>query len=1234
MKNLASYAGEKVINFECEPLKSADLFSIVGPTGSGKSTILDALCLALYGKTPRYTGAEKRDTYLDKGNKEELLKPNDNRNIMRKGTKECFSEVTFVSGNARYRAFWSCRIARTAMSREEQRLYRCDFKDGAYGDEYEVEFKGSPVKRNTEILGHIEGIIGLNYEQFTRTVMLAQNSFAGFLTSKDNEKALILEKLTSTGIFSDIACKIIDFAAAAKADFDAVKEKYDNLGQNLMQPEEKAQAEAALNDLKAKLGGLIEDKEKMNASLAWIDALERLLKQRAEDVVKQQKAQTDCDGNADLRKSMSLYNCVMRIKDQFDSWRKLVGDIQALTREAGNIDIKMQQSQTELDNCNQILATYGQRLKVCEDAQTSQQPAINKARTEKVHLDNKKANADNAAQELKAAQTTLTAEQAVLDKDRADRSVQERIIAQQTAITMSFANDERMLSQIDTVIMMLKDLNDIQRTFHRETASVDDEMGKIRADETALLNDEDKISRASSEIEALNRRLEQEKASIGGKDLNDIQQRLNAQNRLVTDYDRISKLTQDIICCDHDIQEYNGKIAAASKAAAALEVEKKSVDDTIGIISRQLEELRAATAESAEAMRASLEEGKPCPVCGATHHPYKDDTLNPFRKLIRDKEVEIKDQQAESTRLDTSIRTSSANIARWQGIVESFKNQLRQSRSELHVYQADYAVFIVSAAQRQQALLECAKEQKAAIQREFDDYTMHSSNVSKMQTKLNATVSVYNKIKVNYDKKTGELSNRKTAVATRRSALKTDGENIETKKGQIDAVITVTDWQSLWNADPQRVIAMITQKDKIYREAKARIDNASKESDRLSALIGEKESYVASLTAACNAKKDACAAAVQEYETRLASYQLILDGADPDDYERRLKQAVDDAKVKVDEQSKKCQRIAQDISTLRGEKSAKADAIAKSTSARDAAKNDIDTWLNQFNRDDSHQHVDIDLLSDYFSDRYEWNEIKLEIDQIDSALGSANSAVGAVEKSIRNHQESKDATDKTKEEIRAALAALASEQKDLENQKTDVSARLQVHRSNEAGMHSLINELTAKKALYDDWNTLRKGISGNGEGDKARNAVQCFSLKYLVFQANAQLAYLNRRYSLEAIDGTLDINVIDHDQADAVRNVSSLSGGETFLVSLSLALALSEISANNINIENLFIDEGFGTLDTDSLQIVIDALSNLHSMQGKRVGVISHTTEIRERIHTQICVKKMVSNGASDIEIL
>jgi exonuclease SbcC len=137
----------------------------------------------------------------------------------------------------------------------------------------------------------------------------------------------------------------------------------------------------------------------------------------------------------------------------------------------------------------------------------------------------------------------------------------------------------------------------------------------------------------------------------------------------------------------------------------------------------------------------------------------------------------------------------------------------------------------------------------------------------------------------------------------------------------------------------------------------------------------------------------------------------------------------------------------------------------------------------------------------------------------------------------------------------------------------------------------------------------------------------------LVQLANAHLRNLYGRYIILKRKGEdLELDIVDTDQADNVRSMHTLSGGESFLVSLALALGLSDLAGRNANIRSLFIDEGFGTLDDQTLDIAITTLENLQA-EGKTIGIISHVKELKERITAQIRVVKK-GGGVSMVEVL
>ncbi len=202
---------------------------------------------------------------------------------------------------------------------------------------------------------------------------------------------------------------------------------------------------------------------------------------------------------------------------------------------------------------------------------------------------------------------------------------------------------------------------------------------------------------------------------------------------------------------------------------------------------------------------------------------------------------------------------------------------------------------------------------------------------------------------------------------------------------------------------------------------------------------------------------------------------------------------------------------------------------------------------------------------------------------------------------------------------------------DLTNrQKTELDFQLRNHVENKKKIAGLQDELNTCKLKSEQWAKLNE-LAGSADGAKFRRIAQGYTLDMLLRYANVQLKNLTNRYRLERVPDTLALQVIDRDMCDEIRTVHSLSGGESFLVSLALALGLSSVSSNRMKVETLFIDEGFGSLDADTLRIALDALESLRT-QGRKIGVISHVPEMTERIPVQIKVCR-AGNGRSFVKI-
>jgi exonuclease SbcC len=216
--------------------------------------------------------------------------------------------------------------------------------------------------------------------------------------------------------------------------------------------------------------------------------------------------------------------------------------------------------------------------------------------------------------------------------------------------------------------------------------------------------------------------------------------------------------------------------------------------------------------------------------------------------------------------------------------------------------------------------------------------------------------------------------------------------------------------------------------------------------------------------------------------------------------------------------------------------------------------------------------------------------------------------------------------------ISTSIASLEAQLSELGNQRGGIIRDLEIDRSNKAKVGSLLQESAQKKADFEKWSRLNQ-LLGDATGNKFRRIAQSYVLASLIHSANGYMRTLSDRYILKVVSGTFVISLEDAYQGYVSRAASTLSGGESFLVSLSLALALSDIGTQ-LSVDTLFIDEGFGTLSGEPLQHAVNTLRSLHSKSGRHVGIISHVEELKERIPVQIRVNQEGNNSSSTIEIV
>ncbi|HIE4799021.1 TPA: exonuclease subunit SbcC [Serratia marcescens] len=267
-----------------------------------------------------------------------------------------------------------------------------------------------------------------------------------------------------------------------------------------------------------------------------------------------------------------------------------------------------------------------------------------------------------------------------------------------------------------------------------------------------------------------------------------------------------------------------------------------------------------------------------------------------------------------------------------------------------------------------------------------------------------------------------------------------------------------------------------------------------------------------------------------------------------------------------------------------------------------------------------------DALRRELQQRKEW----LQQRQVEAAA-LLTQATQTLEQHRQHRPEGLDEANADIDALTQSLAELAQQLKTLQLRQGELRNQLESDAARRLNQQALFEQIARSQQDYDDWSYLNQLI-GSKEGDKFRRFAQGLTLDHLVYLANRQLGRLHGRYLLQRkTSDALELQVVDTWQADALRDTRTLSGGESFLVSLALALALSDLVSHKTSIDSLFLDEGFGTLDAETLDTALDALDSLNA-SGKTIGVISHVEAMKERIPVQIKVKKVNGLGVSRLE--
>jgi exonuclease SbcC len=282
----------------------------------------------------------------------------------------------------------------------------------------------------------------------------------------------------------------------------------------------------------------------------------------------------------------------------------------------------------------------------------------------------------------------------------------------------------------------------------------------------------------------------------------------------------------------------------------------------------------------------------------------------------------------------------------------------------------------------------------------------------------------------------------------------------------------------------------------------------------------------------------------------------------------------------------------------------------------------VEEWLSAQNLTEAQDAFTKEFLLTAFREKQDLEALRRQVKQVQEACKEAQSLRQAKMQELAAHKAAiPEIAEMDSAQVQQQIATAEQQQKKCIEEATRRREQLDSDKKQAEQKAEWTSQYIEKEQHAQNWKQLNN-LLGSDNGQKFRNIAQSYTLSLLLQLANQHLQTLSDRYSLECDENSLSIKVIDKLMGNEERTVHTLSGGESFLVSLSLALALSSLSSQNIQIETLFIDEGFGTLDAENLRITMDALEQLRH-KGRKVGIISHVPELKERIPAQIQIDKM-----------
>lgn len=1197
-KNLNSLAGEWAIDFTHPAFTSDGIFAITGPTGAGKSTILDAICLALYGQTPRLNKITKS------GNE-----------IMFRQTGECFAEVSFESQAGRFRCHWSQHRARKKPEGDLQPP-KHEMADADSGKILQASLRG--------VAEQIEAATGMDFDRFTRSMLLAQGSFDSFLKADSDRRAPILEQITGTEIYSQISVRVHEVRAEVRKKLDTLLAELD--GMQLLSDEDEQQLVVSLAQKLGQEAELNQQIVKMNLAMAWLDGIARLEQELVLVEARQCDWQARQEAFQPAREKLQHANQALELAGEYARLTSLRGDQTTEHQHHVEYLALLPTHEAAVKRDEEVVSLANQTLEQKKLEQKQASLIIRKARELDLKLRERdvpiKAVVD-AISELDKSLDVLRTKydegcEALSSKNKALDDVLKHLA--ETKVDESLVEH---LAGIRNRFGVLTNLHAQQRT----------KVDEIKVTE-ALSTETTRVWREHSEnfetqqrgLDAIKNTLTQKqlelKKTLDDRELSDWRNNLSALKERKSLFEKVSDALQsladsrdsfDKLVSSHDELSAEG-IKLAERHQTQIE-KHTALEKEVNLLETQLTLLK--TIQSFDEARHQLQDGKDCPLCGSKEHPFADGnipltdetiaTLRTVRadlKAVTDTVADLKVKQAETGK---DLQQLAAQKQECSDRIVASEVLIKQGCVALSIDVSDQALVEILPSLQQASEDELNRVEKHVLAAEILEKDINTQRGSLEKTKEAVSVS---------ERETQNAAHKRDSAQQAVERLRTEAgvldAQFKTAQDDVQLEVSVYGIKALSSDRLNQVQLELTgRRDQWLARSKEKLELEQ----AISALViqtDHQDEQIKKSVAEITKLRDQLSSLESERDSLNRERHEVFGDKNPDEEEYRFSAVLEAAEKNLDAARQALNTAIQEHGKLKHS----IESLEKSMDARAIQlQKREETFLTR-------------LGVSGFADETAYVAACLPEDErkqlMQQALALTNEQTELTSKardntSLLEIERQKHLTDQPRDEIDLELTSLVANQKDLQQEVGGISQKLKDNENLKLTQQERGKAIDAQKRESLRWDLLHELI-GSADGKKFRNFAQGLTFEMMVGHANRQLQKMSERYLLIRDEAQpLELNVIDNYQAGEIRSTKNLSGGESFIVSLSLALGLSHMASKNVRVDSLFLDEGFGTLDEEALETALETLAGLQQ-DGKLIGVISHVPALKERISTQIQV--------------